>query len=147
MAWKRTDPMEERIRFVMESTGVGCFEMSELSDRYGVSRKTGYKWLQRYREGRVTGLQDRSRAPHQCPHRTPETVCEALIAARRQHPHWGARTLLAWLRRREPEGKWPAASTAQQILKQAGEIPASAATTSPSTSPWGSSATGSGGSP
>ena len=123
MAWKRTDPMEERIRFVMETLS-GVFRMSELSDRYGVSRKTGYKWLQRYREGGWTGLQDRSRAPHQCPHRTAETVCEALITARRQHPHWGARTLLAWLRRREPEGKWPAASTAQQILKQAGEIPA-----------------------
>ena len=50
MAWKRTDPMEERIRFVME-TRSGVFRMSELSERYGVSRKTGYKWLQRYREG------------------------------------------------------------------------------------------------
>ena len=122
MPWKRTDPMEERLRFVMEARSE-VFQMSELSERYGVSRKTAYKWLQRYREGGVTGLQDRSRAPHQCPHRTPEAVGEALIAARRQHPHWGARTLLAWLRRREPEGKWPAPSTAQQILKQAGEIP------------------------
>ena len=60
MAWKRTDPMEERIRFVMETLS-GVFRMSELSDRYGVSRKTGYKWLQRYREGGWTGLQDRSR--------------------------------------------------------------------------------------
>ena len=122
MPWKRTDPMEERLRFVMEARSE-VFQMSELSERYGVSRKTAYKWLQRYREGGVTGLQDRSRAPHQCPHRTPEAVGEALIAARRQHPHWGARTLLAWLRWREPEGKWPAPSTAQQILKQAGEIP------------------------
>ena len=54
MAWKRTDPMEERIRFVMETLS-GVFRMSELSDRYGVSRKTGYKWLQRYREGGVDG--------------------------------------------------------------------------------------------
>ncbi len=87
MPWKRTDPMEERIRFVMEARSE-VFQMSELSEHYGVSRKTAYKWLQRYREGGVTGLQDRSRAPHQCPHRTPAAVGEALIAARRQHPHW-----------------------------------------------------------
>ena len=66
MPWKRTDPMEERLRFVMEARSE-VFQMSELSERYGVSRKTAYKWLQRYREGGVTGLQDRSRAPHQYP--------------------------------------------------------------------------------
>ena len=121
MPWKRTDPMEERIRFVME-TESDVFQMSELCQRYGVSRKTGYKWLQRYHQEGLAGLQDRSRSPRHCPHRTPEAIADVLIEARRKHPHWGAGTLVDWLLRRQPKVKWPAASTAQQILKQAGLI-------------------------
>ena len=89
MPWKRTDPMEERLRFVMEAES-DVFEMDELCQRYGVSRKTGYKWLQRYRQEGVAGLQDRSRAPLKCPHRTPEAIADVLIEGRRRHPHWGA---------------------------------------------------------
>ena len=66
MPWKRTDPMEERMRLVMEVESE-VFQMSELCERYGVSRKTGYKWLERYRKEGVAGLQDRSRAPLHCP--------------------------------------------------------------------------------
>jgi putative transposase len=86
MPWKRTDPMEERVRFVMEVES-DVFQMSELCQRYGVSRKTGDKWWER--EG-MAGLQDRSRAPLHCPHRTAEAMGEVLKEARRQHPHWGA---------------------------------------------------------
>ena len=73
MPWKRTDPMEGRMRLVMEVESE-VFQMSELCERYGVSRKTGYKWLERYRKEGVAGLQDRSRAPLHCPHRTPEAI-------------------------------------------------------------------------
>lgn len=121
MPWKRTDPMEERLRFVMEVES-DVFEMNELCQRYGVSRKTGYKWLQRYRQEGVAGLQDRSRAPLHCPHRTPEAIADVLIEGRHRHPHWGAEKVVDWLRLRQPEVKWPAASTAQEILKQAGLI-------------------------
>ena len=121
MPWNRTDPMEERIRFVMEAKS-DVFQMSELCQRYGVSRKTGYKWLQRYRQEGLAGLQDRSRAPRHCPHRTPQAIADILIEARHQRPHWGAGMLMDRLKRRQPEVKWPATSTAQEILKQAGLI-------------------------
>ena len=121
MPWKRTDPMEERMRLVMEVESE-VFQMSELCERYGVSRKTGYKWLERYRKEGVAGLQDRSRAPLHCPHRTPEAIGEVLIKARHSHPYWGGGKLVDWLQQRQPEVKWPAASTAQEILKQAGLI-------------------------
>ena len=88
MPWKRTDPMEGRMRLVMEVESE-VFQMSELCERYGVSRKTGYKWLERYRKEGVAGLQDRSRAPLHCPHRTPEAIGEVLIKARHSHPYWG----------------------------------------------------------
>lgn len=109
MPWKRTDPMEERMRLVMEVESE-VFQMSELCERYGVSRKTGYKWLERYRKEGVAGLQDRSRAPLHCPHRTPEAIGEVLIKARHSHPYWGGGKLVDWLQQRQPEVKWPAAA-------------------------------------
>lgn len=121
MPWKETELMKERVCFVAK-VEEGRFNMSELSERYGVSRKTGYKWWGRYQEEGIVGLQDRSRAPHHSPHRTPEKVAEAIVEARRKHPRWGAHTLLAWLGRRHPEVKWPADSTAQEILKREGLI-------------------------
>ena len=120
MPWNRPNPMEERIRFVMEATS-DVFQMSELCQRYGVSRKTGYKWLRRYRQEGLAGLQDRSRASRHCPHRTPQAIADILIEARHQRPHWGAGMLMDRLTRRQPEVKW-ATSTAQEILKQAGLI-------------------------
>ena len=80
--------MEERMQFVMEAES-DVFQISELCERYGVSRKIGYKWLQRYRREGVAGLQDRSRAPLHCPHRTPEAIGQVLIEARHRHPYWG----------------------------------------------------------
>jgi hypothetical protein len=60
--------------------------MAELCARYGVSRKTGYKWLARYDGGGRPALRERSHAPHGFPHRTPEAVAELLCAAREAHP-------------------------------------------------------------
>ncbi len=119
MPWKETEPMKERVCFVAE-VEEGRFNMSELSERYGVSRKTGYKWWGRYQKEGIMGLQDRSRTPHHSPTRTPEKVAEAILEAKQKHPRWGARTLLPWLRRRHPEVKWPVSSTAQEILKRKG---------------------------
>jgi hypothetical protein len=68
MPWLETDPMEQRERFLTDHRRA-LYSMAELCARYGISRKTGYKWLERYEtEGRA-GLQDRSHAPHHCPHK------------------------------------------------------------------------------
>jgi transposase InsO family protein len=113
--------MKERTRFV---TGAerGLYSMVELCARYGISRKTGYKWLERYTEHGPTGLADRSRAPEHCPHRMAPSVEQAIVEARRQHPSWGARKLLAWLRRRQPTLELPAASTAGELLHRRGLV-------------------------
>ena len=94
MPWRETSPMEERIRFVKDCRS-GLYEMSELCDRYGISRKTGYKWLRRFEAEGSGGLADRSRAPRRCEHRMAEPVREALLEVRRRHPTWGPRKLLA----------------------------------------------------
>ena len=70
--------MSERIRFIHDHQ-LGVYDMTELCHRYGVSRKTGYKWLARFSEGGFEALKDRSRRPHSCPHRTPDHCVEAIL--------------------------------------------------------------------
>ena len=130
MPWRLTMPLDERARlmFALES---GLFSMSELCKEYGISRKTGYKWLGRYKEAGVGGLQDLKRAPHTSPHQTPEEVCAIVRAERKCHPRWGPRKLLHHLSGHPPKelrvilecgGRLPAASTAGDILKRAGLV-------------------------
>jgi transposase InsO family protein len=96
--------------------------MTELSARYGISRKTGYKWLSRFDEGGRTGLQDRSRAPLHCPHRIADETARLICEARRLHPNWGPEKLLDWLSPRYPDVEWPAASTAGDLLARRGLV-------------------------
>lgn len=122
MPWTDTDPMTERHKFILAHQK-GLFTMTELCKRFGISRKTGYKWLRRYREGGVDALRDRSRAPKHCPHRTPEPVRQFVIEARRAHPRWGPLKLLDYLEPRHPDIAFPASSTVGDILKREGLVP------------------------
>ena len=121
MPWTETEPMKERMRFVADAER-GLYSMSELCERYGISRRTGYKWIDRYEAKGPAGLLERSRAPHGCPHRLESAAVAALVEARRQHPSWGPRKLLAWLEERRPDVEWPAASTAGDLLKRRGLV-------------------------
>ena len=71
MPWLETAPVQQRERFIHDRR-LNLYTMTELCARYGVSRKTGYKWLGRFDAGGRQGLQDRSRAPLHCPHRIAE---------------------------------------------------------------------------
>jgi transposase InsO family protein len=95
--------------------------MTELCQRYGISRMTGYKWAGRYEDDGLDGLKDRSRAPGSCPHRTAAGVVALLAEARRGHPSWGPKKLITWLARRH-DRPWPAVSTAGEILKRLGLV-------------------------
>ena len=120
MGWAETNPVNERRRFI-EDHGSGHWTMTELCERYGISRKTGYARLERVREEGAAGLEDRSRAPRGCSHRTA-TELEALIVAERKRVHWGARKLLRVLSQRHPELPWPARSTISDILTRNGLV-------------------------
>ena len=99
-----------RMRFVADLESC-LYEMTELCEKHGISRKTGYKWAQRYSSEGVEGLKDRSRAPKLRPAQTPTEVAQRLVQLRLVHPTWGPRKLLAWLEKQEEEQDWPAAST------------------------------------
>jgi transposase InsO family protein len=116
-----TSPVDQRERFIRDHR-LELYAMAELCARYGISRKTGYKWLARFDEGGRLGLRDRSRAPHHCPHRIARDVAAVICAARRQHPSWGPARLLAWLRPRHVSIAWPAVSTAGDLLARRGLV-------------------------
>lgn len=121
MPWKETCPVEEKIRFI-----VACLEddhsMSDLCNIFGISRKTGYKWLSRYQIEGVDGLKDRSRAPYHHPNETSREIEQWVIEARKRHPSWGPKKLRAFLSRNEPGTDWPAASTIGDILLRNGLV-------------------------
>jgi putative transposase len=81
--------MDERVRFVGDVRR-GDWMFASLCRHYGISRKTGYKWPDRYEADGPSGLAERSRRPLSCPHETPEKVTAALVELRRLHPSWGA---------------------------------------------------------
>jgi transposase InsO family protein len=123
MPWQELLPMDLRMRFIADWQ-TGGWPMTELCATYQVSRKTGYKWVARYRARGPQGLHDQSRRPHHSPSATAPDVVAALVTARRQHPRWGPRKLLRVLRRRQPTRCWPARSTVCALLKAEGLVQA-----------------------
>lgn len=106
----QTHVEQERAHFVAAALS-GQWTMVELCERFGISRPTGYKWVQRGREA----VADQSRAPHQSPQTTPAALVARIVAAR-QHDGWGATKRLTVLRRQDPMQAWPARSTVNDIL-------------------------------
>src|SRR6516225_8278995 len=121
MPWRESCAMDERVRFISDHLK-GDWTMIELCERYEISRKTGYKWLDRYRAEGPEGLAERSRAPHAHGLATPDYLVEAIVGLRRERPSWGPRKILAKLAARQPGEDWPAASTIGEILKRAGLV-------------------------
>lgn len=121
MPWKETCPMDQRTKFI----GVAktkALSFSEACESFSISRKTGYKWLERYDAGGIAGLEEQSRAPKHRPHALSSSMRSRLIAARKRRPRWGPRKLLAWLEDREPDLELPAASTVGELLKREGLV-------------------------
>ena len=121
MPWTRTDPMLECSSLVAARRD-GLYSASELAARFGVSRKTAFKWLARYRDGGSDALADRKTARREQPRRTGREVESLLVERRRPHPRWGPRKLLAYLGRRHPGLVLPACGTAGAILKRHGLV-------------------------
>ena len=115
--------MDQRVQFIADYQRA-VFDIAELARRYGISRKTAYKWIERYEIGGPAGLVDRSRRPAHCPHRTPPAIIAALLEVRRHHPTWGAKKLLKVVATRQPTWTLPARSTVCDLLDRAGLITA-----------------------
>jgi len=116
MPWRYTSAMEERYQFVKDAKAyLGDF--TELCAHYGISTKTGYKWMARYERGGIGCLQDQSRAPKSHPNQVSLEIKEAILQARRAHATWGPKKLRVLLQRANPKQLWPSRSTIGEIVK------------------------------
>lgn len=131
MPWTPTDTMMLRSEFVRLALSEDC-SFRELCRRFGISTKTGYKWLKRFQEGFPDSLADRSRKPHSSPFRTSDDIEAEVVRLRKQHPAWGGRKLH---RRLADLGftDVPACSTITDILHRHGLITLAA---SEQAQPW-----------
>jgi putative transposase len=111
--------MDQRVAFIADWLR-DEWTMSGLAARYGISRKTAYKWVERYEEDPAHGLVARSRAPHAHGRAMGAELRDAVLALRRAHPRWGPKKLRAVLLERQPTRAWPAASTMGDLLRRAG---------------------------
>lgn len=121
MPWKESGVLDEKMRFVFDWEK-GLWTMTELCQRYGISRESGYAILRRFREAGIIGLIERSRAPVHHPNQTPVEIVDQLLALRRQRPTWGPKKLRGYLERKCPPRKWPALSTIGGWLKAEGLV-------------------------
>lgn len=118
MPWKEETVENLRTAFVCEAIQEGS-NISELCRQFGITRKTGYKWLQRYQDG--CSMLDQSKVPHTQPRKTSAAVEELIMSVRINHPTWGARKILRYLADKGND-HLPVPSTATAILKRNGFI-------------------------
>lgn len=117
MSWK--SPETEKRRFV-ELYAVRDVSMSELCRQFGISRQAGYELLARHEDYGDDAFEPQSRRPLHSPTATSPELVARILETQREHPHWGPRTLKAFLERRFPSVAWPARSTFGGILKRHG---------------------------
>ncbi|ACP23877.1 integrase catalytic core domain protein [Sinorhizobium fredii NGR234] len=121
MVWRETGIMEERLKFVAACLS-GEETMAGLCALYGISRKTGYKWLRRFQLRGPAGLEDLPRAPLNHGRATAAELVERIVAEKEAHPLWGPKKIVARLARQDPATAWPSASTAGAILNRHGLV-------------------------
>ncbi len=116
MPWRENSLMSERLAFIR-----ACLNRSEriveICDRFGISEKTGHKWLHRFKTDSVEGLANRSHAARLQPHRMSAEVAARIVKLRRRYGY-GAQKLRDWLTQHHPEQRWPAASSIGELLQR-----------------------------
>lgn len=121
MPWKASSVMEERLRFVGRLLDGEA--MTDVCREFGISRKTGYKIFDRYREHGLEALSDRSRRPVRYANRLPSQLESLIVRFKGEKPHWGARKIRELLvRRLDGDIRIPARSTIHAVLDRHGLV-------------------------
>jgi len=122
MPWKETSPMDQKVQFIADFRRQR-FSFSELCERYDISRKTGYKWVDRYLDKGPGALEDQPRTPHHFPNETDPKIVALLLDIRRTHPSWGGKKILSVIHRSHSSWDLPCRATIQDILKRNNLVP------------------------
>ena len=123
MPWQEESTMELRRQFIQDVQS-GATPITELCVAYGISRKTGYKFLARYDTLGSAGLADQSRRPHRSPAALDSVLLQRLLEAHQRHPYWGPRKLLRLVGDRWPDARWPVRSTVARCFQHLGLVTA-----------------------
>ena len=122
MSWKEVNPMQQKVLFIADYLRK-LSTLSELCRQYGISRKTGYKWIRRFAEHGIDGLNEQSRKPTSSPAQIPYRVQQAIIELRQQFQITpGSKKIQVLLARRYPNEVLPSKSTIYNILNRAGLV-------------------------
>ena len=121
MTWRNVLPMEERTRFVLEAVE-NEYSISELCRYYEISRRTGYKWLRRFKEEGLEGLKERSRRPKRLAKQTSEAWVGRILEEKSRHPKWGPKKIRRTVKGVDLGESVPAASTIGAILDRYGLV-------------------------
>jgi len=121
MPWKVINRVDIKIQLVNDWDD-GHFSVTDLSQKYEVSRPTIYKWLKRYKRLGIEGLKEQSRAPKRCPHRTSKKILELVVQEKLKNRKRGPRKVRAQLKRKHPALELPAVSTIGYWLKKEGLV-------------------------
>lgn len=117
MSWRNYDVKEQKMLFIADWIN-DDMNVAELCRCYGISRKTGYKLINRYQEEKQNAFEEKSRSRHIIANRTPTEVINKLLAVKHKYPYFGPEKIRYWLIKNESETQWPAISTVGAILKQ-----------------------------
>jgi transposase len=121
MPWKASSVMEERLRFAVRLLDGEA--MTDVCREFGVSRKTGYKIFDRYKEHGLEALTDRSRRPVRYANQLPEQIEGLIVRLKAEKPHWGARKIREMLvRRLDGDVRVPAKSIIHAVLDRHGLV-------------------------
>jgi putative transposase len=121
MPWKGVTVSEQRQRF-LEDYLLNYYTVTELAERFGISRNTAYRWINRYKQDGQAGFHELSRRPQTCPWQTDQAIAKELVKLRKAHPRWGPRKLLDLMHRRDTERRLPSVATAARILAREGLV-------------------------
>jgi putative transposase len=114
--------MDQKVQFIADASKKR-FSFTELCERYEISRKTGYKWVERYMDEGPGALEDLPRKPHRSPNETDPEIVAVLLELRRKFPAWGGKKILKIVHGRHPLWDLPCRATVQDILKRNGMVP------------------------
>ncbi|MEA1978118.1 MAG: IS481 family transposase [Chloroflexota bacterium] len=121
MPWKGVTVSEQRQRF-LEDYQLNYYSVSDLAERFGISRNTAYRWINRFKQHGQAGFHELSRRPHTCPWQTDKAIAKELVKLRKAHPRWGPRKLLDLMQHRDPGRQLPSVSTGARILAREGLV-------------------------
>lgn len=115
MPWIEKSVMKKKLEFVKDVNS-GDLTIAEIARKYGISRKTAYKYIARYIEEGEAGLVEKSRAPHIHPNETPAQIIDEVVNMKLKYGSWGPKKIIARLRKDNPDRMYPCPSTAQYWL-------------------------------